>query len=303
MFIGLVLAAMLLARGDTLGTIMPTGDSITDGDGSTDGVGYRNDLASLLFQHGIEFSYVGDELGGGQNPDFPGHFRSGARIEEFYPPTFGNGWGTGAFDIGPALDQIHPDVLLIHLGTNNVPSADTPLGPYSIDGGATLFRSYAGYMAELISFVASRYDGYPAGTPLVVVSRIIPIINMVDRVEAFNGYLDEMARDMARGLVTGAPVHVVVCDQFTPFIENPLLFTGLPGDYMSDWGHPNDLGYSVMAGSYLATLRDDAPPGTVEDLAVWGQGPHSVRLWWTSPGDDWWSGTAAVVTMRFAPLP
>ena len=279
-----------------LGTIMPTGDSITDGQESTDGLGYRNDLAELLDEAGYAFSYVGDT---GYDP-YWGHFYGGIWIEDYYPSWFGNGWGTGNFDTGPALDQYHPEVILIHLGTNNMAALQPgdPVGPYSLDGGTTFLHNPSGVMAELILFIISRYDGYPDDVPFVVLSQIIPREDYLDRVVQFNGYLAELAQDLASGLVTGYPVHVVLCDHFTPFMENPLIFTGLAGDYMADSVHPNDLGYHVMAETYFESLMDQTPPAPVADLTVWGVGPHTVKLWYTTPGDDYFSGTATTVSFR-----
>ncbi len=282
-----------------LGSIMPTGNSITEGDYSSDWLGFRRPLYELLVAQGHDFTFVGDTIGDAGDERYPGHFRGGSRIEEFYPPGFGNGWGTGSFDIGPVLRDLHPDIILIHLGTNNMPQQTTPLGPYSFDGGATLHESYAGYMAELLMYIVEQYDGYPSETPLIVLSLIIPMRGIVARVAQYNGYLEELALDMAYGQVTGDPLHVVTCDHFTPFIENPLLFTGEPGDYMFDAAHPNDLGYSVMAETYLSSLMDETPPAPVTDLTVWGQGAHNAKLWWTASGDDILSGTASVVEFRF----
>lgn len=298
---GVLLAVLLLgvgsaSRAGSLGAVMPVGDSITNGDWSYNLLGYRDDLAGLLNALGIDFAYVGDVTGEAEDPRYPGHFLPGGVIEQFYPPWFGNGWGNGEFDIGPVVQDLHPDVLLIHLGTNNLTaSGQTPAGPYSFDGGQTLHRSFAGYMAELIAYIVGHYGGSSPATPLIVLSLIIPIENKVPEVMAFNAYLEEMALDMARGAVTGEPVHVVLCDQFGPFIENPLLFTGEPGDFMHDGVHPNDAGYTAMAHSYLDALLDLTPPGTVTDLTVWGQGSHSVRIWWSAPGDDYWVGQAASV--------
>ncbi len=297
--LGMLLYASPCAPSQNLGTMMPVGDSITDGDCSYNLLGFRDDLASLLEAAGVTFTYVGDLLGEAQDPRYPGHFVPGARIEQFYPSSFGNGWGTGEYDIGPALQELHPDVLLVHLGTNNInPWNELPLGPYSFDGGQTLHRSLAGYAAELLAYVASFYPAEGSDTPIIVLCRIIPKVDRVPEVLAFNEYLEEMALDMAAGQVTGKPVHVVVCDQFGPFIENPLLFTGLPGDYLADGVHPNDLGYAVMANSYLASLLDNTPPAAVTDLVVACPAPHALHLFWTAPGDDHWSGTASSVLLR-----
>ena len=288
----------VLAR--DLGTIMPTGDSITDGDYSVDDLGYRNDLADLLVQENIDFTYVGDTLGTAGDPDYPGHFLGGAIIQDFLPTGYGHGWGTGRFDIGPALSIYQPDILLIHLGTNNMTIPNTDVGPYSFDEGMSFEPTVAGFMAELLVYIRTRYSGLPTEIPTIVLSLIIPQYGYDDRVQEFNGYLAELAHDMAFGIVTGEPIHVVLCDHYTPFIENDLLFTGEPGDYMFNDAHPNDLGYSVMAQTYLRSLLDETSPATTTDLTVWGVSAHTVKLYWTASGDDILSGDAAGVILKLA---
>lgn len=60
--------------------IMLIGDSITQGVGSSDGLGFRDELAQRLDLIGYSYSYVG--IFGGE--PYPGHFRSGATIGQFY---------------------------------------------------------------------------------------------------------------------------------------------------------------------------------------------------------------------------
>ena len=292
----ILVGPVVLAR--DLGTIMPTGDSITDGDYSLDELGYRNDLADLLNQEDLDFTYVGDTDGMAGDPDYPGHFLGGAIVQDFLPTGYGNGWGTGVFDIGPALQEYHPDLLLIHLGTNNMAGEDVQTGPYSYDGGQTFQPTVAGYMAELIVYIVAFYDGYPPETPTIILSKIIPINGLDWRVQTYNTYLEDLALDFAYGVVTGSPVHVVLCDHYTPFMENELLFSGEPGDYMHDNVHPNDLGYNAMAQTYFKSLLDETPPATTADLTVWGVSPHTVKLYWTASGDDYLSGDAAGVIMK-----
>ena len=62
--------------------IMPIGDSITKGTyGSSDGVGFRNDLYDLLHNDRYDFVFVGDS---GTAP-YNGHFRGGGNIDDFLP--------------------------------------------------------------------------------------------------------------------------------------------------------------------------------------------------------------------------
>jgi lysophospholipase L1-like esterase len=96
--------------------IMPLGDSITDGDGSTDGGGYRRLLSRALAEAGQEVTFVGsvrDEVAG---LDHEGH--PGWEINDLTGLV--EGWLTGA----------RPDAVLLHIGTNDLGRAlDLPEAP------------------------------------------------------------------------------------------------------------------------------------------------------------------------------
>jgi lysophospholipase L1-like esterase len=87
--------------------IMPLGDSITFGDGSSHGAGYRRDLWHALADAGHDVEFVGSEQDGAvPDPDHEGH----------------PGW-----EIRDIADQVvrwlrmwRPNVVLLHLGTNDL---------------------------------------------------------------------------------------------------------------------------------------------------------------------------------------
>jgi len=90
--------------------IMPLGDSITRGfDGSTDGAGYRNDLGALLTTEGVNFQFVGSITGdnGGNHQGLDGK-TSGFILS----------------NINTYLTASNPDVVLLHIGTNDLLTAD-----------------------------------------------------------------------------------------------------------------------------------------------------------------------------------
>jgi lysophospholipase L1-like esterase len=87
--------------------IMPLGDSITWGDGSSHGAGYRGELWQALSDAGYEVEFVGSE----QDGAFPGADHEG------HP-----GW-----EIDDITDQVarwlarsRPTVVLLHIGTNDL---------------------------------------------------------------------------------------------------------------------------------------------------------------------------------------
>jgi hypothetical protein len=85
--------------------IMPLGDSITAGDRYG---GYRRLLYDLLTRDGIRFEFVGS-LKGGDIPNAHHEGHSGWRIDQIESGIAG-GW----------LDTYRPDLVLLHIGTNDI---------------------------------------------------------------------------------------------------------------------------------------------------------------------------------------
>lgn len=125
--------------------VMPLGDSITAGVGSSTGDGYRLDLARYMVevQQLYTAQWVGSQTGGTQsNPRHEGH--SGWRIDQLSEQV--NGW----------MATYQPDVVLLDAGTNDArqgASADV----------------MAARMAELIGRITSA-----SPTVRVVVGDLIP---------------------------------------------------------------------------------------------------------------------------------
>ncbi|MDZ7271466.1 MAG: SGNH/GDSL hydrolase family protein, partial [candidate division KSB1 bacterium] len=131
--------------------IMPVGNSITDGlYGSSDGLGFRNDLYARLRDAGLSFDFVGST----GSPPYEGYFFPGARIEEFYS----GGFGTGTRDIANAMNNYAPEYILLHLGTNNMSGSETP-APYSNDNGQTFLNTASGKLAQLLAYLARWKTG------------------------------------------------------------------------------------------------------------------------------------------------
>ncbi len=122
--------------------IMPLGNSLTYDNDTFDGqpptptrplnerIAYRKKLHELLTQEGYDFDFVGSENAGealfsdGDNAGFPGieasHFPtllSTGKIIQNSPFLYNKNEQVTA---GPYLDAFLPDVILLHIGTNNV---------------------------------------------------------------------------------------------------------------------------------------------------------------------------------------
>lgn len=202
--------------------ILPLGDSITAGAGSTDESGYRGPLFQRARRAGQAITYLGSQADGPPSLDavpFPraheGH--PGARIAQLS---------------GRAASGAH--IVLLMAGTNDMTDTDT----------------VSGAPARLASLI----DGILAAAPnaLLVVAQIVP--TRLDArntlVETFKAALPEIVRTRA-----AAGKHIVLVDMYRAFAANPAYKTARLADDL----HPNDAGFAAMADVWYqavgATLR------------------------------------------------
>ena len=134
--------------------IMPIGDSITKGTfGSPDTVAYRKKLYELLEDAGYYPDFVGDY----GDPPYEAHYRGGGKIEQFYPPGCDH---TNGLCVDSALDNYNPQMVLVHLGTNDMGDYSFPAVPYDDDDlGPPFANTHAGDMAEFISHLLKWNNG------------------------------------------------------------------------------------------------------------------------------------------------
>ncbi len=278
----LLLAA--LAPAATAVRFMPTGDSITHGVRSTDDRGFRPLLHQYLNAVGT-YDFVGPS---GTDP-YRGFFNGGSRIENFL--------SGGTYDLGPVIAGHTPEVIAIHLGTNDLNSTPGPYAPWSTNH-STPTTTASGDLGALIEYALSE------GVGRVVVSRVIPLGGRAEDTQTFNREVVRMVLDYRNGAATGTPERVTLADHYQHFLTNPDLFSGGPNDWMYDNLHPNDRGYSEMADVYLTAVReavnDATPPDAVDDLAVGTVSGDRVLLIWTNTGDDGLSGNPAYADARYA---
>ncbi len=238
--------------------IMPVGNSITDGlYGSSDALGFRNDLYARLRDAGLSFDFVGSTGA----PPYEGYFFPGARIEEFYS----EGYGTGTRDIATAMQNYAPEYILLHLGTNNV-SGSEPAGPYSNDNGQTFLNTASGKLAQLLGYLARWKTGtYGTSLKKIVLCKIIPKVAYPDQVALFNQEIGRIVSDSEQGRIPSIPAGTIyLVDQFSPFDVATMM--------SPDGVHPNDAGYSKMADVYFNALASLLLPGDNFNRA--SLGPH-----------------------------
>ncbi|GGJ76567.1 hypothetical protein GCM10010123_03210 [Pilimelia anulata] len=170
------LAALLLAEparavdradGDAPVRIMPLGDSLTAGTGSTDGAGWRGHLYSRLTEL-TSVDFVGSVSSGGSfDPEHEGH--AGLRV------------GQAADAVPGWLRAAEPELVLLQLGTNDLKIAGREVG--ATDRLARLLDAIA----------AGAPDAY-----LVVGSMIgSPAAPIRERMAAFNAALPGLVAPLA----------------------------------------------------------------------------------------------------------
>lgn len=264
--------------------IMPIGDSITKGTGSTSQAGFRPYLYDKL--NGVNFTFVGPD---GASP-YNGHFTAGAKIEEFYT----GGFGTGSRDIASSMNTYQPDIILIHLGTNNM--NNDAAAPYSENSGITLRQTSSGKLAELLAY-ASQWANGTRGDFLkrIIVCKIIPrLVNgsLDAKVPEFNAEIERMFFENAPGLLVSK---ITIVD-----MNSTVLISDL-----GDGVHPNDAGYNKMATEFNRVLRgviagDASAPAANSWLGANPLDGNTAGLTWQSVGDDGNNGQANLYEMRYA---
>jgi lysophospholipase L1-like esterase len=224
---------------------MPLGASITAGVGSTDRAGYRSRLLTKLF------APASSGGGGGRAPDsvdFVGSERSGRNMPG--GDKYNRHEGHPGFTIaqvqrhlasGRLLQQHRPNVVLLHVGTNDVngpPAAKDPK-----DRDADDERIAAAAAARL----GALLDDVTAVCPnaVVLVAQLVrarPLGGKTDaRIGRYNAHVRRQVQQRERGRK-----RVLLVD---------MSVVGARAEDMSDAIHPSDRGYDRMAGVWLAGMR------------------------------------------------
>ncbi|MEU8005543.1 GDSL-type esterase/lipase family protein [Catellatospora sp. NPDC049111] len=237
--------------------IMPLGDSITGGPGC-----WRAVLWDRLQRSGFtDIDFVGTQAGGGCNlaswdGDNEGHggYRATGIADQNQLP----GW----------LAATHPDIVLVHLGTNdiwnNTPTA-TILAAYGklVDQMRTSNPATKILVAQIIPMTPSGCSWCPSG------------------VAALNSAIPGWAASR-----TTAQSPITVVDQFTGF--------DTAAD-TSDGVHPDDSGFQKMSDRWYPALTpllggstpgDTTPPSTPTGFAATVDCGLRVTLTWTASTDN-----------------
>ncbi|OGC02652.1 hypothetical protein A2V82_14890, partial [candidate division KSB1 bacterium RBG_16_48_16] len=229
--------------------LMLLGNSITVGKFADNNEGYRNMLYDMLSLRHYGFEFVGFF---GEKPYY-GHFEGGRKIGDFYSRNFGIG-GTGGMDVAGSMDHWQPDIVVIHLGTNDMNDGG-PVVPYK--EGGQLTGSMVGRLAWLVRYLLDWHNGARGNfLDYILVSQIIPLENRIEETALFAVETARMVRDYQHGVVTGSEEPVYLCDVFTPFWQQPFDIWEDGDRLMADNLHPNTSGHLLMAKNYLNKIEE-----------------------------------------------
>ncbi len=217
--------------------IMPLGDSITDGVGSSaPGGGYRVQLFHDAVQAHKAITFVGSAT----DPNGPTTLdgKTFPRNHEGHPGyTIDNSSTTSG--ISPLVDASiatnHPQIILLMIGTNDINRNIDP----------------ANAPTRLGALLDKIFNDAP--NTLVVVAKITPWADDGTNVSAVEPYNNAIASVVQTRNASGK--HVTAVDMYAPFRANANYKTALMNDYL----HPNDAGYVVMGDVWYAAIQSYLP--------------------------------------------
>jgi lysophospholipase L1-like esterase len=292
--------------------IMPLGDSITYGVGSPGG--YRTDLWQFLSADKVDAQFVGSQSSGpGNLPDPANEGHSGWTIAQI------------AARVGTWLADYKPDVILLHIGTNDilkkVSAARAERQVAGLISRITTLSDAKLYVATIIPLknrrenaIVRAYDTALAATVRldVAAGRHVRLVDMYDAVSTTDlgpdgvhptagGYAKIAARWYAamRG-VTLTPLQAGSADLVNAErLPDGTAEDGYKAGYLDQADSYADFTITVPAtGDYRVYVRADNGTGmaAVQDVSV--NGAYTGQLTIPSAGWDAWTITA--ITLHFA---
>jgi lysophospholipase L1-like esterase len=202
--------------------MMPLGNSITEGTGSSHDGGYRHDLYYLLQNAGIAFDFVGSLQYGSGFPDLD---------HEGHP-----GYLADQLDVQTILANNPADVVFLEVGTNDI----------SYGESATEVRN------DIDRLVDDIYNVNHAIT--IFLSTTLPRLdsNALQQItDAVNAMLPNLVSTKA-----AAGYRIYLVDNASRIKAEPNWETNLMADNL----HPNDEGYALMANEWFNAYRAYSPP-------------------------------------------
>ncbi|MDZ7267057.1 MAG: Ig-like domain-containing protein [candidate division KSB1 bacterium] len=226
-WLGVMVAGFGFGAGHAQTRIMPLGNSITEGVGSSHSAGYRYYLFNLLGNAGVSFDFVGSLQDGSGFSDTEHEGHSGFRAEQL--------------DVTAYLTQHNPDYVLLEVGTNDISQGDTP-AQVRDDIAAILdaIHAYNPAIQTYLSTVVPRKDNAAKETATEQLNALLPAL-VSDKVAAGH--------------------KLVLVDNHSRLVADPNWETTLMADNL----HPNDSGYELMATEFFNAIQGYQPG--VDDFA------------------------------------
>jgi lysophospholipase L1-like esterase len=270
-------ALAVAAGGSAAPTVWPLGDSITYGlsgqagakgtgvEGVTPG-GYRGMLDSMLGQDHVAHQFIGTwtanptpVLTSEGESTHDGH--PGYRIDQIAADLEGVAGGpsdNGGDWMTRAVDPIHPDVVILLLGGNDILQQYDPSARYPTSSGLCDY-SDSGQVATFVADMTARLQSLIGevetirpGTE-VVLSDTTPI--GTGKVDPVTGAYASAVASLARQEI-GSGVHLVFTNIWSQFVEStPGGEVVTPGLIGQDGIHPTAGGYDVIAQSFRTELE------------------------------------------------
>ncbi len=264
------------ATSSTAVKIMPLGDSITQGDGNdSQQVGYRSKLFDLLQTAGYNFDFVGTQSSGTSysgNPNFNPHHEGHGGYETMPPSsdlhhTLGeNIWrniiknSSNVDTAGHWLLHNHPDVILLHIGTNDLDFNGTDCyGNFNNKPPATI-ASDIHKILDTVKIFDSNITTFLA--KIIYNSHSTATADSLNKaIQAMYNGLSSPQKEKVKLVNTYDTV--TYSADFSPPFGIACSFADL---------HPIQLGYDKMAGKWFLALQNYLP---LLQLKVFLQGPYT----------------------------
>jgi len=210
------------AAGQTPVRMMPLGNSITDGSGSSHDGGYRRDLYDLLQNAGIAFDFVGSRQTGADFSD---------RDHEGHP-----GFLAAQLNVQSYLANRPADVIFLEIGTNDL--------------------SYGERAGRIRDDIERLVEAIHQAKPSIAIylATVIPrrrTSAQQQQTDALNAMLPDLVNAKS---AAGHKIHLVDVAARFKAVSN------WPAVLMDDDLHPNDAGYALMANAWFEAYVKPSPP-------------------------------------------
>jgi lysophospholipase L1-like esterase len=188
--------------------------------------GYRVELFRQAVADGHAITFVGRQQNGPNDVDGQAFPRN---HEGYSGATISSGGNQIANRLDAALAANPPDIVLLHIGTND------------------MIQAAAAAPGNLENLLDQITEGAPDA--LIVVAQIIPL-GIGNAVPAYNAAIPAIVQERV-----DAGQHLILVDQFNPIASRPNFIAEFVGDSV----HPNAAGYAIMAETWYEAIQSFLP--------------------------------------------